>query len=320
MRTIIVVLLAAALLKPSFSEAQIIVPPPFVVTNTSDSGSGTLRQALLDANARPGPDVIAFGVTGTITLTSGDLVIDDDVTIAAPGPALVSISGNDASRVFTINGSGRSVTFSGLTLTRGRASTGGALAVVNGDFQTFVSLSNCVLSGNTAVGGEGGAIRTSGAFTGGTLALYACTISNNVASANGGGIDSPGATITISRCTVSGNLSHSSGGGISMGSGNLTIENSTLSGNQADEVGGGLNSNYSASIVLRNCTIADNVAGQVGGGIRNISFNSMRLQNNIVARNLGLIGSPDMDGSFVSLGHNLFGNSEGANGLFLTDI
>src|SRR5262245_37887746 len=32
----------------------------FVVTNASDSGPGTLRQAILDANASLGPDTISF--------------------------------------------------------------------------------------------------------------------------------------------------------------------------------------------------------------------------------------------------------------------
>src|SRR5262249_48622057 len=36
----------------------------FVVTNTNDSGAGSLRQAILDANARPGTDFITFNIPG----------------------------------------------------------------------------------------------------------------------------------------------------------------------------------------------------------------------------------------------------------------
>jgi hypothetical protein len=43
------------------------------VTNTSDNGAGSLRQAI--ANAHDG-DTIDFGVTGTITLTTGELLVD----------------------------------------------------------------------------------------------------------------------------------------------------------------------------------------------------------------------------------------------------
>src|SRR5438552_14167856 len=52
------------------------------VTNTNDSGPGSLRQALLDANDG---DTIEFALNGTINLTSGELVIDKNVTISGPG-------------------------------------------------------------------------------------------------------------------------------------------------------------------------------------------------------------------------------------------
>jgi hypothetical protein len=52
------------------------------VTNTNDSGAGSLRQALADANDG---DTITFAVTGEIQLTSGELVIDNNITISGPG-------------------------------------------------------------------------------------------------------------------------------------------------------------------------------------------------------------------------------------------
>src|SRR5215217_4176643 len=36
----------------------------FAVTNTNDSGAGSLRQAILDANANSGPDDITFNIPG----------------------------------------------------------------------------------------------------------------------------------------------------------------------------------------------------------------------------------------------------------------
>jgi hypothetical protein len=50
------------------------VPSTFMVHNLADSGLGSLRQAVLDANANPGADLIRFASAardGTITLTSG---------------------------------------------------------------------------------------------------------------------------------------------------------------------------------------------------------------------------------------------------------
>src|SRR6266542_4437929 len=64
------------------------LPSTFTVLNLDDSGAGSLRQAVLDANALPGADRIAFapGVRdGTIALTSGELSIKDDLTIDGPG-------------------------------------------------------------------------------------------------------------------------------------------------------------------------------------------------------------------------------------------
>ena len=89
------------------------------VTNTNDSGVGSLRQAILEANARPGADEITFAqLEGTITLTSGQLAITDDLTIAGPGAKELAISGNDSSRVFDVEGSTTSVTITGLTVTQ----------------------------------------------------------------------------------------------------------------------------------------------------------------------------------------------------------
>jgi len=75
----------------------------FAVINTSDSGAGSLRQAILGANAAPGADEITFAhLHGTITLTSGQLDITDDLTIAGPGAKELAVSGNDSSRVFDV--------------------------------------------------------------------------------------------------------------------------------------------------------------------------------------------------------------------------
>src|SRR5207342_1225175 len=72
--------LAAAL----FAAAALGGATTYTVTSTADSGAGTLRQAITDANANPGADTIAFNITGsgvhTIVLASGLPVVTSTVT------------------------------------------------------------------------------------------------------------------------------------------------------------------------------------------------------------------------------------------------
>src|SRR5438552_17389760 len=84
------------------------------VTNTNDSGAGSLRQALSDANDG---DTIEFAVTGTIGLTTGELLVDKSITISGPGANNLAIDGNAKNRVFHVTGG--NVTISGLTITNG---------------------------------------------------------------------------------------------------------------------------------------------------------------------------------------------------------
>src|SRR6185503_17346012 len=58
------------------------------VTNTADDGPGSLRETI--ASAAPG-DTIDFAVNGPITLTSGELVIEKDLTILGPGSGALLI-------------------------------------------------------------------------------------------------------------------------------------------------------------------------------------------------------------------------------------
>src|SRR4030095_4553162 len=69
------------------------------VTNTSDSGPGSLRQALAVAH---NGDRITFAVSGTITLTSGGLQVTKNVTMSGPGANQLAVSGNQALFVFGV--------------------------------------------------------------------------------------------------------------------------------------------------------------------------------------------------------------------------
>lgn len=150
------------------------------VTNTNDSGEDSLRQAIADAAAG---DTIDFNLSGCpciITLTSGELVIGKDLTIIGLGTNLLTISGNNASRVFFINpgapgattgppATGLTVNISNLTIANGRAKggdggaannaggSGGAAGMGGGLFsnRAALTLTNVSFSGNQAQGGNG---------------------------------------------------------------------------------------------------------------------------------------------------------------------
>ena len=96
---------------------QIVDAANVTVTNTADSGAGSLRDAIATAN---NGDTIVFaaGVTGTITLSSGQLTVNSDVTISGPGANVLSVSGNDTNRVFAISPA-KHVSISALTIKEG---------------------------------------------------------------------------------------------------------------------------------------------------------------------------------------------------------
>src|SRR6185369_6246832 len=134
-----------------------------VVTSNANSGGGSLRQAILDAC--PG-STITFNMTQVVSpilLTSGELAINKNLTIQGPGANLLSISGNNASRVFNIGA--YTVGISGLTISNGLVSTpsttGGGI-LNNGT----LTIANSTISGNTANGtsSQGGGI---GSLSGG---------------------------------------------------------------------------------------------------------------------------------------------------------
>jgi hypothetical protein len=91
------------------------------VTNGNDSGPGSLRQAIIDAS--PG-DTINFAPTlTTVTLTSGELVIDKNLTITGPGANRLTVTTKPPDfvsfRVFNISSSTATVSISGMTISNG---------------------------------------------------------------------------------------------------------------------------------------------------------------------------------------------------------
>jgi len=193
------------------------------VTNLNDGGAGSLRDTI--AAAASG-DFIQIAVVGTITLTGGDLNIDKSLTIAGPGnPDSLRITrshapGTAPRRIFQFYRAGTTLTvrLSGLTLSDGRASTGGGGALVA---MADLTVLNCVFENNVATGEGGGAIKHSG----GILEVGGCVFRNNSAEDNpdnslandGGAIvsDTSDADRTFSNCVFTANRADGRGGSTS---------------------------------------------------------------------------------------------------------
>ena len=123
---------------------------PSTVTNLLDSGPGSLRDAI--ANTAAGGTVdFQPGLTGTITLTSGELAINNDLTITGPGAGVITVSGNESSRVFDLTSSTATVSLSGLLIADGAAQNGAGVYIAGG----VVTITNCALDFNQATGTQG---------------------------------------------------------------------------------------------------------------------------------------------------------------------
>lgn len=280
------------------------VPAVIPVSSLADSGPGTLRAAITEADADTTPDTITFtpSVTGTITLSTALPDLSAAITIAGPGASVLTVArssapGTSEFRIFTVP-AGAEVTISGLTISGGASGDRGG-GISNAGTLT-VTGSN--LSGNSGRGG-GGISNSS------TLTVITSMISGNVGLGLGGGIANTG-MVTVTNSTVSGNHGESGPAGRGNGrgiynQGTFTVTNSTISGNTAGEfiLGGGdgggiynqgtftltnstINGNHafpgngggidnSGTLTVTNSTISDNVAdeefsfGGHGQGINN---------------------------------------------------
>lgn len=284
----------------------VLLPPTspggtVTVTNTNDSGPGSLRAAI--AASAPG-GTIDFNVTGTITLLS-PLVIDKDLTISGPGAASLSVSGNNAVVVFRTTHH-TNVTISGLTVSGGfNAQPGGwGGGILNLGAMT---VSNCVITGNTipAGGGPGGGI-----FNYSSLRIVNCTISGNSAAYGGGGVFNNGnASLEVVDSTISGNTAVGNGGGVSNVNGAVSITRTRVLDNVTQSSGGGL-SNYGTLTV-----VDSTVSGNSNNGIFNWGGSTLTITGSTVSGNtsVGWGGGINSWGT-VTIGNSTFASNTGATG------
>ncbi len=303
------------------------------VTNTNDSGAGSLGAAITTADANPSTAyTINFSVSGTITLGSELPSITNvaGVTIDGSGQA-ITVDGNNANEIFSVI-SGATLNLQFLTLTNGSvigtsgsAAEGGAI-VNNGT----LNVTNITFSANQATGGsasgsssegglgEGGAIYNSGTLTvtNSTFSANQATGGSATGSSSVGGVGEGGAIYNYS-------------------SGTLTVTNSTFSDNQATGgssggigEGGAIYNFSSSTLTLINSTFSDNQAiGGVGGAFNN-GGGTINLKGTILADSTpnncyytsltddGYNLSDDGSCGFTATGsHNIVSDIDLANGL-----
>jgi hypothetical protein len=228
---------AAARFRPrleALEERWLPSPVTLTVTSLADSGAGSLRAAIQQADAGRSSDkfTINFSVTGTIDVASSLPDLNNNIAIQGPGA-------------------------SSLTLDEDPSFGGGNIITV--DFGKTASVSGLTILG------EGVAC---GIVNGGNLTVSACTISGGYARSlvaigyAGGGIANFG-TMTVSGCTISGNsafgpdIGMGDGGGI-YNAGYLTLSDSTVSGNTSGSFGAGIYNDRSGTLKISHSVVRDN--------------------------------------------------------------
>src|SRR5262245_38263030 len=238
----------------------------FVVTNINDSGAGSLRAAILSANAHSGADSVRFdrGVVGTIGLTS-QLSVTGDTDIKGPGTDLLTISGGGTTRVLSI-AAGANVSVKGLTIANGSITGENGGGILN---QGTLTLTESVITGNASMhtgcqycftpGGFGGGIANTGAIT-----IKNSIITGNHASRRGGGLfDDRNGIATLDGSAITNNTCVGDGAGISTGYApgtTVAITNSTIIGNVATGFGTGGVAQIGGKFTIEDTLIEDNAS------------------------------------------------------------
>lgn len=267
--SVLLAALAALLIPAGPAAAQ-----AFRVTILGDPAPGacnakcSLREAVIAANASPGPDVIrlpkgridlARAGAGEDLAATGDLDVTESLSIVGKGMGRTIVDANDLDRVFDAK-SGK-LTLRRLTVTGGDADWGGGIL----------------------------------AWTTGGLLLRDVEVRGNEAGESGGGIN--GFTVQIDRSSIARNRGDHSG---AVEATALTVTNSVIEGNRAGLSGGATMLFFGASAELRNTTVAGNRSGHNAGGI-GVDDGTVVLENVTISGNHtdGNAGAPGGNGGGV---------------------
>ena len=314
----------------------------FTVENTNDSGPGSLRDAITQANSITNVDndnTILFATTGVIRLESKLPTLAKNFTITGPGATNLVVSGQQTNSILWVQANAQ-VVVSGLTLADGFGATGGG-AVTNQGLLTFQS---CIFTNNTA-NNEGGAI-----WNQGSLVLDVCTFASNRV------VGLPGRSAAFTNDPPAEVGYDGTGGALFCVAGSARLTNCTFSGNEAIGGKGGNSVERGGAgtggggwgggiyfedgiLVLVNCTLTLNRAqggkggtvvgnlgppgpdgyGVGGGFFSDEESANIHILNTIIAGNFAATHTPDLRGNLVSLGGNLVQDTNGMTAILLTN-
>ncbi len=279
----------------------------FVVVTNSDSGPGSLRQAILDANAAGGGQ-ITFSNVGALIILSNQLpALTSSIQILGPGVDQLALNGK---WVFT-NVFGNDTVLGGLKFTNCRS------AIIN--LGTML-VTNCVMADGRLPFQDAPPEYALGIYNAGTLIASNCTLSGNFGAQNRNGVAINNAgTMSLAHCTITNNrISFGSGCGI-FNTGDLTADFCTIAGNSGNDCDGSGLSNDAGSAILRNCSV--NYNGAFGaGGIWNGAWLAMT-NCTLAGNSASYSDGPEEGGGLYNHGYALLynatisGNRAGPSGL-----
>jgi hypothetical protein len=261
--------------------------------NDGDVSSGhfSLREAISLSSIGESINFAPSLTGGTITLNQGELLINKALTINGLGADKLTVSGNNASRIFKIDDAQSSVSqiaINGLTIANGFADESIGDRYGAGIYNNeSLRLTNTIVRNNRALYGGGGILNS------GSLFIESSTINDNLAGFGGG--------------ILSGDIE----GPIST----LSLANTTVSSNKASVEGGGIDNGATSRLIVNSSTIYQNTAA-VAGGVSLADGSGRAVNNTIIAGNIDSDSSngnqPDVVGNFTTTLFNLVGDGTGS--------
>lgn len=280
-------LLAAALSTVLFP-APAIAANVLVVNKILDTADGScdavdcsLREAMAAAEFGDSIEFSAlFNAPQTIVLNGTNLIFSSNVNLKGPGRDLLTISGNQQSRIFLIPPA-FIATISDLTIRNGLTpASGGGIAA-----QGYLDLRNATVSQNQS-GQFGAGIILSAGFNIANVIISQNQNTNTSSLTRGGGIYLTNAAAGFIRNSSISNNTNYDGGGVYVNEGSLTLIESTVANNIASHWGGGINNLRGTLKVYESAIIANRASREITAAGIDSTLGTLEIRNSTFSGNI----------------------------------